>query len=373
MKRSFLLITLAMCLMLTGCGWFDGSYVSVTPHWEPHQNTQSENLSASDYPELIDALQEMVSKTTESAPIIVADYKMGSVEQGMEAAVEYLKNTDPIGAYAIEEITYELGTSGSLPALAVTISYRHTRAEIQRIRRVKDVAAAQKAIAVALESHGTGVVLYVDSYAPTDFTQLVQDHGVLHPDLVMETPQVTEVLYGTGRSRVLELVFSYQFSRDALRQMKMQVRPVFEAAGLYVSGSGEPHQKFEQLFGFLMERFDYSLDASITPAYSLLCHGVGDSRAFATVYAAMCRGAGLDCRIVTGTRNGEPYTWNMVMDNGTYYHVDLLESHAQGSYSQLRDWEMEGYVWDYSAYPTCDGAVAEEPAPTEEAVTEETE
>ena len=36
----------------------------------------------------------------------------------------------------------------------------------------------------------------------------------------MEVPQVTQVLYGTGESRVAELIFSYQTSRDALRRMQ---------------------------------------------------------------------------------------------------------------------------------------------------------
>ena len=72
------------------------------------------------------------------------------------------------------------------------------------------------------------------------------------------------------------------------------MKPVFESAVLYVSGDGAEKQKFSQLYAFLMERFDYKVETSITPAYSLLRHGVGDSRAFATVYAAMCRLAGLE-------------------------------------------------------------------------------
>ena len=62
------------------------------------------------------------------------------------------------------------------------------------------------------------------------------------------------------------------------------------AGMLYVSGEGEDFQKFSQLDGFLMERFDYKFETSITPAYSLLHHGVGDSRAFAD----SCQHLGID-------------------------------------------------------------------------------
>ena len=167
----------------------------------------------------------------------------------------------------------------------------------------------------------------------------------------METPQTVEAIYGKGVSRVVELNFTYENSRDDLRHMQSQVRPVFDSAALYVSGEGADSQKFGQLYVFLMERFEYKLETSITPAYSLLRHGVGDSRAFATVYAAMCRMAGLECSIVTGTRQGEPWTWNLVWDNGNPYHVDLLACNAAGAYRELTDIEMQGYVWDFSAYP----------------------
>lgn len=366
MKRvCSLTVIFCMCLSLAGCGWFDGSYVSVKPHLESRQTLQSDTLSAVDYRSLVDALKEMIAKGTESAPIIVADYKMGSVESGMASAVENLTTMDPMGAYALERVDYELGTSGGLAALAVKITYRHTWAEIQRVRKTPNVSSAESLIADALGSFSTGVVMNVENYSTRDFTQVVEDYATAHPETVMEMPQVTEVLYGSGRSRVVELIFSYQTSRDSLRQMKQHVKPVFDAASLYVSGSGSQRQKFSQLFGFLMERFDYTLETSITPAYSLLCHGVGDSRAFATVYAAMCRAAGLDCRVVTGTCSGEPHTWNILVDSGQYFHLDLLKSHESGQFKLLRDWEMSGYVWDYSAYPACSGAADLSPIESE--------
>ena len=100
-----------------------------------------------------------------------------------------------------------------------------------------------------------------------------------------------------------------------------------------------------------MERFNYKVETSITPAYSLLCHGVGDSEAFATVFAAMCRNAGLECHTVSGTRAGEAWFWNMIREGDVYYHVDLLQSKAAGQLQRWTDDQMQGYVWDYSAYP----------------------
>ena len=366
MKRARILLFLAVSLLLTGCSWSAGPYVSVTPHREQRQTAQNDVISASGYLELLEAMKEIIASGTEVAAINVADYPADSVEHGMARAVQYAKENDPIGSYAVDTIRYELGSSSGLPALSVSITYQHSRSELQRIRMVADMEAVEAAVADALENCDPSLVLMVEKYEPRDFTQVVQDYAEVYPQTVMEIPLVSEGVYGTGRARVVELIFTYQTSRESLRRMQSQVEPVFDSASLYVSGDGEDRQKFSQLYAFLMERFDYKYETSITPAYSLLRHGVGDSRAFATVYAAMCRSAGLECIVVTGTRSGEPWTWNMVLDNGQYYHVDLLRSSVNGRFREYTDDVMGNYVWDYSDYPKCDGeTIVEEIFPEE--------
>ena len=83
----------------------------------------------------------------------------------------------------------------------------------------------------------------------------------------------------------------------------------------------------------------------------------------------MCARAGLSALVVSGTRDGESWFWNIIEDDGDYYHVDPAASLMGGDFRELRDEEMEGYVWDYSEYPVCTGP--EEPEPAAE--TENTE
>lgn len=363
MKRRLLPLLLAQCLLLGGCGWLNGSYVSITPHEAPRQVSHSDSVSAANYREFLTALKQIVSAGTEVTAIHVEAYPENTLEVGVRRAVYNVLHNDPIGAYAVEDIQYEIGSSSGLPAVSITVAYRHNSTELQRIHRAEKNAQAQTIVANALETYEPSVVLLVSQYEDTDFSQFVQDYASDHPETVMEIPQVTQALYGAGGSRVVELIFSYQTSRDALRRMQAQVKPVFDSAVLYVSGDADDYQKFSQLYAFLMERFDYKLETSITPAYSLLRHGTGDSRAFAQVYAAMCRDAELTCMTVSGTRDGEPWTWNILLDGEEYYHVDLLRCNESGKYRERTDEEMNGYVWDYSAYPACDGtpAAVEEP------------
>lgn len=351
MNRKLFALFLILSMLLSGCAWLDGSYVHVTPHQAGGGGNQGEALSAENYSELLGILKDMVAAGKNGCVIYTGDFDGDAMNRGLKMAGDYIRVTDPIGAYAVEDITFEQGASSGKPAVAVSITYRRTSAEIQRILRLTDTDAAQPLLQKALQNCDSRLVMLIEEYRQTDFDQLVQNLALAYPETVMETPQTVETVYGKGSSRVVELSFTYENSRDNLRQMQAQVRPVFDSAALYVSGDGADSQKFGQLYAFLMERFEYKLETSITPAYSLLRHGVGDSRAFATVYAAMCRMAGLECRIVTGTRQGEPWTWNLVWDNGKPYHVDLLACSAVGAYRERTDEEMQGYVWDYSAYP----------------------
>lgn len=355
-------ITLAVCLLFTGCGWMSGSYHSVTPHRQHSGGNDSQVVIAENYLQLRTALENMVSSGTESSVISVAKFHQDQLQDSMDMAVRHVKTTFPIGAWAVEEITYEVGIIGEVSAVAVEILYRHERSEIQRIQQVPDMERAKILIGDALSSYETGLVLLIQDYQAIDISQMVEDYAEDNPGDVMEIPEVTAQLYpSSGRVRVLELKFSFQSSRDSLRSMQEVVQRIFNSAALYVSRDAQDSQKLSQLYSFLMERFnEYQIKTSITPAYSLLNHGVGDSSAFALVYAEMCQRAGLECYVVVGTRNGEPWYWNIVLDDGYYYHVDLLESLSQGNLHPMTDAEMVDYVWDYSAYPTCTGEPPEE-------------
>lgn len=356
MKIKIGILLVAVMLLLSGCSlWMDGDYVSVKPHTADGSQQQQEAVAVQDYLQLRSVLADMVASGTESGMIIVETLNKNRLDSYMQNAITYVTESTPIGAYAVSEIRYDIGSVTGTTAIAVNVSYSLSLAELRRIPQVADNIAAQELIETALNQCDAGLVFQIKNFEDMDFVQYVQDFALENPSVVMEMPQVNvEIFPETGNNRVISLRFVYQSSRESLREMQNYVRPIFASALLYVSGEGEEGLKFSWLYSFLMERNTYTVETSITPAYSLLRHGVGDSRAFATVYASMCRRAGLDARTVTGTRAGEPWYWNIICENGQYYHVDLLQSQSSGGYRKLKDADMNGYVWDYAAYPACE-------------------
>ena len=348
--RGRTLAALALAVLLSGCSWMDGSYVSVTPH-EVAQSQTGEGITGtvSNYAELRSALVRMVDEGSTEALFTLEAYPRDVAQEDVDRAVEYVTKIYPIGSYAVASIDTEVGTG----ALSVDITYSHTAQELAGIRTVRGMDGAEKAIAEALDECADKLVLQISGFRDVDYNEIVAVYAQRNPDRVMETPRVTfQDWPDRGEERVVELLFFYQTDRETLRAMREQVQPVFSSAALYVSGQASEGTKFSQLHAFLTERFDYRLQSSRTPSYSLLCEGVGDSRAFAQVYAAKCSRIGLEAEFISGTRAGEKHHWNLVRIDGAWYHLDLL---AFPQFRPMTDAEMMDYDWDREAYPAATG------------------
>lgn len=342
---SILLLT-AMAISMSGCALFSETYVSQRPHQGNNHATQSGQQMASSYPEIYTALASLVGQGETDGVIILSDLSEQVGISYMQAAIKNVMSQDPVGAYAVEDIRFDLGTNAGRMAVGVQIQYSRSRADVIRIKTVQTMDDAQQLIGQALEQAADAVVFRVEQFEQADMSAAVRQYADSHASMVMEVPQVMTAVYPhTGQNRVVELTFTYQNSQEDLLKMQAFVRPVFTAAELYVQGESSSRKKFQQLYSFLMERSDYKLRSSVTPAYSLLQDGIGDSKAFACVYASMCRQAGLECRTVTGTKDGKEWSWNRVVISNRVYYIDLIEAERTGRFQLRTASEMIGYSW----------------------------
>lgn len=357
MKRSAIALALVLCLALSGCSsLLTGEYIWEQTHYIPPVPDSGQDIVASDFDQLVAVITEAIEEGTELFTVSVAQYDRSALHTDVDKATETVLSVNPVAAYAVADISCQIGTSAGETVLLVQVQYLHDQAEIKKILTVADNEAALAAIAEAMKNCDSGIVLRVDHYEQQDFLLDIEAYSLAYPQYVMEAPQVSVSVYPeSGISRVLEIRFNYVNGRDALRDMQEQVLTLFDASVNIVSVTEKPREKYNQLYSLLVERFQkYTIETSITPAYSLLLHGVGDSRAFAIVFSAMCREAGLTCHVVAGTKGGKLWYWNIVQVDSTYYHVDLLRSKGEGNLRLLTDNIInEGYVWDFSAYPVC--------------------
>ncbi len=370
MRRAVLFLALFILTgVLAGCtSWMTGSYVSVKPHAEVYAQTEPQDTEvASYYQQLRDAFLILVERYSDKGVVDVSQYG-SALESDLERAAAYVTDQDPMGAYAVSKIQYELKEVGARRVAAVEISYRKTLEEMQEIQAVWGPEGVRTKVATALDAFTQKLTLRVSGYETLDLTKMVEDYYSSHLNSVMECPRVTASLYPrTGTVRLMEIRFHYSTSQETMRSMRREVQTIFSSASGYVGKQLPDLAKATRLYSFLMALYSEA-GPSVTPAYSLLCQGVGDSESFALVYAALCRQSELECQVVRGTHGGKTWYWNIVCLDGVYYHVDLMGDRELGRLNLRSDPDMEAYDWDQSAYPSC-----EVPPEPEVTVPEETQ
>lgn len=373
MKRIVVLLLAAAMCLLTGCqSWQSGEYHSVKPHAGDFSQTEPMELSqVQNYQQILNALTDMAEDSAASCIMGVDQYE-GDLQEDVTQAIAYATQKDPVGAYVFARVGYRIDRIGNKNVLILEPSFRHSRSDIEAV--VRYGKAVEQKLADALDTFAPSLTLWISGYVETDFSQVVRDYCDENPDKAMEYPKVQASVYpDSGSSRVVELKFTYTTSRDTMWNMQGAVETIFSSAEGYVSLATDEYTKASRLCSFLTELFDYTQEESVTPAYSLLCQGVGDSRAYANVFAAMCRRAGLTCSRVDGTRNGEDWSWNVVQVDGYCTFVDLM---AENPVQFRGDEQMPGYDWDRSAVPQCQpvwpGMAEAEPAAETVPETEET-
>lgn len=365
------LLLLGLLAGLSACGT-DDSYLSVRTHVEPSMPAteapqQDEAPTAGNRSELRGAMLSFVRNWTEQGEIRISGYS-GDLSADLTETVRYITQEDPIGAYAVDYADAELRGDSQTGIVEVSIVFRRSAAEIDAIVTVSGVNGAHAKIRQALANFDAALTLRIRSYEDADFSGYIRTYCLEHPESAMALPEVSAAVYpDTGETRILELHFTYSQPRDTLRSMQTAVNTILDSAAAYVESGTTPQRSAELLARFLLARFTYTMadETPDMPAYDLLCSGRAHSLSFASVFYAECVRAGLECRLVSGTRGGESYWWNLLQLDETWYAVDLMRSVEQGGDTlALLDpaaLRGEGYDWDAEAYPSNPATEPEEP------------
>ena len=340
-------------VLLVGCSdWMSSEYLWIQPHKEQGVDSGERIIGVSSYSQLQSELERVVSDGAEEIVFSVSDFSDSTVDFYVNTAVNHILDSTAIGAYAVNKISYEIGTNRGQPVVAFRVEYKRSVKDIRNIKKISNSEEMLEAIKHALDACEQSVILHTTQYEELELTKFISGYASENPDKVMEIPYVNLVTYpATGQERVVEITLIYLTYKDTLLEMQRQVQAVFTSAELYVKGTGQVIDIYSRLYSFLMERSKYTQNPSITPAYSLLQDATGDSVAFANVYAAMCRKSGLECNTVSGLRNGESWSWNILRYRGRYYHVDLLQCSENGDFVLIDGKDMMGYDWDIKQYP----------------------
>ena len=353
MKR--ILSILLILLFLTGCGLSPDSHVSLTPFEERGDASGDDNtVLVEDYLGLRTALMDMVRIGRTNGRIRVLTYD-GDVEQDMDEAVYGITRQDPLGAYAVDYMTFTCDRIVSYYEIDVQINYRRSVSQIAAVKTVSGTLQLQNLVQSALESCTTSLVALVNSYWEQDIAAMVEEYWLENPETMLELPQTQVTIYPeTGASRIMEIEFRWSDEPKVMLERKKAVTDSLDGAANYIRYRKTDKDKIQLLYMYMVGRFNYEPGETNAPLYAALCDGVAHPWGLSTALQLICDRAGIECYTVSGQYAGQDYTWNMVSLDGTCRHVDLYRCMTENTGLQLLDdSQMADYYWDTAAYPAC--------------------
>lgn len=362
-KLCAILLCLAVVLAMSACAsLFEDEYYYSESYADLSGEYEGSDQEIRNYSMLKSAILALVEQGEESASFRFGSYS-GSLIDDLAAACVEVKNETPIGAYAVEDISYDTSRIVSYYTAEISISYTRSAEEIARVEHVSGLGEFGSHILNVMDSYASLTVLNVYSSAVNEeyIRQLIHGYYYADPFLTVIEPEVGVAAYpDSGAERIYEISFKYGLSAERLGEMESQLRARVEAMCSDIGGEDGLVMALrcaQSLSGMASGEAQCSYPDT---AYGALIEGSVQPLGLALAYKALCDELGIECVVVSGELNDGgviDHAWNIIGLDGDYYHVDISRFGGNPAASfLLADEDIWGeYFWNQEDYPQCAG------------------
>ena len=169
MKKYTLLPLLLALSLLTGCGsLLERSYTAVTPHTQFSDESKNDAiLRAETYQGLVSALLYLVEQGEETGTVRLYQYGSvtGTAASDVDQACLEVTQEDPLGAYAVDYIKYDVKQTPSYYQVEVKLAYAVDPEELSQVISVTGSTAVEQELRALLPDQPEKVVFRI-SYFP---------------------------------------------------------------------------------------------------------------------------------------------------------------------------------------------------------------
>ena len=198
MKKEISCLFACGLLLLTGCSFLNREYSSIEAHSAAYYESEDRSiLRAESYQDLVNDLLVLVTGHKDSGKIrLTLPDTNPDREAAMEQAAHETQFETPLGAYAVEYITYTLGEDGTL--VEVNIGYRRSSEQVAGIIHGNNVSALHKLLTTAVENHAAELAMQVGYFEGQSgevaeiIEQVRQEQGIETPWQVNYYPNETD-------------------------------------------------------------------------------------------------------------------------------------------------------------------------------------
>lgn len=358
-KQAVISALLSGSLLLTGCSsMLSRSYSTVTTHSAtPTVESDQLTIRVERYQDLVDALLYFVNQGRETGTIRLYNYPY-DVEKDLASACMEVALDEPMGAYALENIRYDVTPIVSCYEAVVEMSYCRTPEQISAVIPATGATAIRGELGLALAAFQKESVLRISYFDVEDgeayLRGLLWEAYLSQPETALGFPQAAIRFYPeNGRHRIAEILLEYaQDDQELLRQKTQLEQLAGQLSAALADTSGD--ERLLSIRKAILDTASYAPDGGQT-AYHALAEHKADSLGLSLTMALLCQKLDLPCQLVEGFRDGKLHYWTIVSTQDGYRHLDLSQSLSNGETPFRSDRYMaeHGYTWDSASMPLC--------------------
>ncbi|MBQ0037515.1 MAG: hypothetical protein KBS74_02485 [Clostridiales bacterium] len=165
MKKGIPALLLASALLLSGCSVLNREYTSVRPHTSSYYESADRSvLRAESYQDLVNDLLLLIGSQETDGTIWLypTEGETLNAAEAAEQACQEVKQETPMGAYAVDYMTYDIDDSSrNYSQITLTISYRRTPEQMGGIVHTTSVAALYDLLSDAVAAGQSELVIQV--------------------------------------------------------------------------------------------------------------------------------------------------------------------------------------------------------------------
>lgn len=380
MKKRMPALLLATALLLSGCSLYESEYTYSEPYSGAIVSVGGNAAEVRNRSMLKSALLNLISAHAETGSLSFQHYS-GSAVDDLAAVCLEVRTENPLGAYAVDTISYDTSRIVSYYIADISISYQRTAEEIRSIQEVFSREEMEDTLRAAMENFDQKLLLRVYSAGVDSsyFPALAHELYFADPTATIVEPEISVESYpDEGANRIYALTLRYGRAVSILPDKVRRLRAaVAELAAEAPDGTDAARALWcaRTLYDLLQSGAEPEGVYAQT-AYGALVEHSADSLGTALAMQALCTAVGVECRVVegsAGSMGAERHYWNILTADGETGHTDVTTFGAQRPVFLLPDDSLWGtYIWDTAAYPACAGTVRydtlfperqEEPAP----------
>ena len=325
MKKPGLLIIIlcTVCLILSGCGFFDSEYMVVEDYAPTIQNDSipEEKNKVRNISSLKQAISTIIINGETEGKIVFDQAYDGDPVTDMSKACWQVRTQDALCAYCVADISYELSKIVTYYEAKLNIGYTDYVENAGSIVELAFSTGIEAVIRQTLEAGDTRVVMLVghSSYSAEDVVNLVGDVYRKDPAVAPREPSVSVNMYsGSNMQRLYEVNMRYGVAAEELKLRKAKLRDFspFDEAELESLDDAE-----RALLAYEYICTNTVLDASDlrNTIYDALIGGNAGSEGIAHAYVELCRQLDVECMVVYGQHDWQSNVQNIPCDTMCFF------------------------------------------------------